>query len=59
MNLQYSNKKDLVADCPNCRRPGIVLVTAKIKSKSEDLLACKTCKLAIFVQDFKKQLFTA
>lgn len=57
MILQYSNKRDLVVDCPNCRRQSLVLVTTTMKTKSEDLLACKSCKMAIFVQDLKKQLF--
>ena len=58
MNLQYSDKKDLVARCPNCRRESLVLVKTMVRFKSEDLLACKSCKLAIFVADLKKQLFT-
>ena len=57
MNLEYSDRKNLVADCPNCRMPGLVLITTKIKN--QDLLACKSCKLAIFVNDLKKQLFVA
>ena len=57
MNLQYIDRKELVADCPNCRRQSLVLVTT-MKSKGKDLLACKSCKMAIFVQELKKQLFT-
>ena len=55
MNLEYSDRKLLIANCPNCRMPGLVLITTKVRN--QDLLACKSCKLAIFVKDFKKQLF--
>ena len=55
MNLEYSDRKQLIADCPNCRNSTLLLIPSKIKN--QDLLACKSCKLAIFVNDFKKQLF--
>lgn len=57
MNLQYIGKKELVADCPNCRRQSLVLVTTA-KSKNKDWLGCKSCKMAILIRDLKKQLFT-
>ena len=56
MNLEYSDRKNLIAGCPNCRSPTLVLITTKIRN--QDLLACKSCKLAIFVNDFKKQVLT-
>ena len=55
MNLEYSDRKHLMAGCPNCRMQELVLLTTKIKN--HDLLACKSCNLAIFVNDLKKQLF--
>ena len=55
MNLEYSDKKTLIANCPNCRSSGLLLITTK--AKNQDFLACKTCKFTIFVIDLKKQLF--
>ncbi|MFZ8907446.1 MAG: hypothetical protein ACO2Y5_00855 [Nitrosopumilaceae archaeon] len=58
MNLQYSNRRDLEAECPKCRRKALVLVTATGGKKSKDFLACTRCKVYMFVDEFKEKLFT-
>ena len=58
MSLQYSNRRDMVASCPKCRRESLVLLTTTMNSKSRDMLACKSCKMAIYVQDLKQKLFS-
>ena len=58
MNLQYSNRKDLEAECPKCRRRALVLVTATRGKKSKGVLACTGCKFYMFVDEFKEKLFT-
>ena len=58
MNQKYSSRETLLADCPNCRQPSLVLLKSASGRKKEDLLACKSCKLAIFAEDLKKKLFT-
>jgi len=47
MNLQYTNKKHLVANCPNCSRPYLELVTALVGPRYKDILTCKSCKFSI------------
>jgi hypothetical protein len=58
MNQKYSSREVLLADCPNCRQPYLVLLKSASGRNREDLLACKSCKLAIFAGDLKKKLFT-
>jgi hypothetical protein len=58
MNLQYSNKKDLAASCPNCSRPYLVLVTTLVGQRYKDFLACKICKFSILIEEYKKKLFS-
>ena len=58
MNLQYSNRRDLAAECPKCRNKALVLVTATRGAKSKDFLACTRCKFYMFVDEFKERLFT-
>jgi hypothetical protein len=58
MNLQYSNKKDLSANCPNCSRPYLALLTALVGQRYKDFLACKSCKFSILVEEYKKKLFS-
>ena len=55
MNLQYTNKKHLAA---NCSRPYLELVTALVGPKYRDFLACKSCKFSILVEEYKKKLFS-
>ena len=57
MDLQFSCKKELLAQCPNCRTEPVVLLMTKMEA-SKDLLVCNNCKLAIFVKDMKRELFT-
>jgi uncharacterized protein YbaR (Trm112 family) len=58
MNQKYSSREALLADCPNCRQPSLVLLKSASGKKGEDLLACKSCKLALFVEELKKKMFT-
>ena len=58
MTQRYSIRKELLADCPNCRQPSLILLKAISGKQSEDLLACKSCKLVLFSEDLKKKLFT-
>jgi len=58
MNQKYSSREALLADCPNCRQSSLVLLKSASGRKREDLLACKSCKLAMFVEELKKKLFT-
>ncbi|MCH9658524.1 hypothetical protein K0U27_07510 [archaeon] len=58
MNQKYSSREVLLADCPNCRQPSLVLLKSASGKKREDMLACKSCKLAIFAEELKKKLFT-
>jgi len=58
MNQKFSSREPLFADCPNCRQPSLVLLKSTSGRKREDLLACKSCKLAIFAEELKKKLFT-
>jgi len=58
MNQTFSSREALLADCPNCRQPYLLLLKSASGKKREDLLACKSCKLAIFAEELKKQLFT-
>jgi len=58
MNQKYSSREALLADCPNCRQPYLVLLKSASGKKRENLLACKSCKLAIFAEELKKKLFT-
>jgi len=58
MDQKYSSREALLADCPNCRQPYLVLLKSASGKKGDDILACKSCKLAIFAEDLKKKLFT-
>jgi len=58
MNQKYSSRQPLLAGCPNCRQPSLVLLKSASGRKSQDLLACKSCKLALFAEGLKKKLFT-
>jgi uncharacterized protein YbaR (Trm112 family) len=58
MNQKYSSREALLADCPNCRQPSLVLLKSASGRNREDLLACKSCKLALFVEELKKKMFT-
>ncbi|MFB5607806.1 MAG: hypothetical protein ACE5RI_06765 [Candidatus Nitrosomaritimum yanchengensis] len=58
MKLQYSNERKLVASCPECRSGSLVLVTATLGSKSKDALGCKLCKFSIWVDEYKKLLYS-
>jgi len=58
VNQKYSSREALLADCPNCRQPSLVLLKSASEKRSQDLLACKSCKLAIFTDELKKKLFT-
>ncbi|MGH1567394.1 MAG: hypothetical protein ACRBB5_08280 [Nitrosopumilus sp.] len=58
MNQKFSSRGPLLAGCPNCRQPSLALLKSASGRKSEDLLACKSCKLAMFAEDLKKKLFT-
>ena len=58
MTQKFSSREALLADCPNCRQPSLMLLKSASGRKQEDLLACKSCKLALFAEDLKKKLFT-
>ena len=58
MEMKFSNEKQLVADCPECRTRHLVLVTMSIKSESRDFLHCKGCKFSTEIEDFKASLYT-
>jgi uncharacterized protein YbaR (Trm112 family) len=58
MNQKYSSREALLADCPNCRQPSLVLLKSASGKKGDDLLACKSCKLALFAEELKKKMFT-
>ncbi|MDH3766521.1 MAG: hypothetical protein OER82_12045 [Nitrosopumilus sp.] len=58
MNQKYSSREALLADCPSCRQPYLVLLKSASGKKGDDMLACKSCKLAIFAEELKKKLFT-
>lgn len=58
MNLQYSNERGLAADCPQCRKNSLILVTATIGSQSKDFLGCKRCKFSISVDEYKEMLLS-
>lgn len=58
MNLQYTNRRDLGAECPKCRKPSLVLITAKTGFQSKDVLACTGCKFYMLIEEFKERLFT-
>ncbi len=57
MNQKFSSSEPLLADCPNCRQPSLMLLKSASGRKKEDLLACKSCKMAMFTEELKKQLF--
>jgi len=57
MNLEYSNRRDLVAQCPKCKRSTLSLITAKAGFKTRDFLACSSCKFYMFIDEFKESLF--
>ncbi len=58
MNQMYSDKEVLVANCPYCRKPSLILLKSASGRKREDMLACKSCKLAISTEELKKKLFS-
>ena len=58
MNQKFSSRESLLADCPNCRQPSLMLLKSASGRKKDDLLACRSCKLAMFAEELKKQLFT-
>ena len=41
MNQKFSSREALLADCPNCRQPSLILLKSASGRKREDLLACK------------------
>lgn len=55
-------KEHLVANCPNCRGSQLYSVRAPKSSfiffKSDELLVCRTCRLAIYVKELKNMLLT-
>jgi len=57
VNQKYSSREALLADCPNCRQPHLVLLKSASGKKGEDLLACKSCKLAIFAEELEKAVY--
>jgi len=58
MNQKYSSREVLLADCPSCRQPSLVLLKSASGRNKDDLLACKSCKMAIFAEELKKKLFS-
>jgi len=58
MNQKYSSREVLLADCPNCRQSSLVLLKSSSGKRNQDLLACKSCKLALVAEELKKKLFT-
>jgi len=59
VNQKYSSREALLAGCPNYRQPSLVLLKSASGKTSQDLLACKSWKLALFVEELKKKLCTA
>ena len=54
------NKEHLLATCPNCRQETLYLVqinVRKLGSKTEQILACRSCRLMIPVDEFKNLIF--
>ncbi|MDX1532931.1 MAG: hypothetical protein R3230_01845 [Nitrosopumilaceae archaeon] len=62
MNLEPQiQKQPLLASCPNCRQRTLMLVQInmrKKKSKIEQVLTCRSCRLMIPVDEFKNLICT-
>lgn len=57
MEMKFSNERQLVADCPECRTRHLVLVTMSSGSESYDFLHCKGCKFSTEIEEFKDSLY--